>query len=339
MKNNETAKTGLFALRDRTVVTGNTTVFGDMYEELAPNDRPGKKREHANRFRPDPVKVKRRQIIQKIVFSIFRGAALINGAALAIIIYFIVSNGWSAVTWTFLSRPPENSMTEGGILPCIVGTLALSLGALIFAVPVGVASAIYLNEYARPGRTLRIIRLGINNMAGVPSVVFGLFGLAFLVVYLKLGVSLLAGAITLGIMSLPVIIGATEEALKAVPDTYREASFGLGATKLQTIFRVVLPAALPGILTGCILGISRAAGETAPIMFTAAVFYTPKLPKSIFDEIMALPYHIYVLATAGTEIEKTRHLQYGTALVLIVLVLGLNLLAIVYRSRIRRKMK
>jgi phosphate transport system permease protein len=231
------------------------------------------------------------------------------------------------------------AMTEGGILPCIVGTLCLSLGAILLAFPVGVASAVYLNEYARPGRVLRAIRLGINNLAGVPSVVFGLFGLAFFVVYLKLGTSILAGALTLAAMSLPVIIGATEEALKAVPDTYREASLGLGATKLQTIFRVVLPSALPGILTGGILGISRAAGETAPIMFTAAVFFSPKLPSSLFDEIMALPYHIYVLATAGTEIEKTRHLQYGTALVLIALVLSLNFIAIVYRSRLRKRMK
>ena len=281
----------------------------------------------------------RRKIIQKIVFGIFRTAAWINGIALGIILYFMISNGWRAINWTFLTQPPMDSMTKGGILPCIVGTIGLSLGAILFAFPIGVASAIYLNEYARPGRFLRIIRLGINNLAGVPSVVFGLFGLAFFVIYLKFGVSLLSGALTLGAMTLPVIIGSTEEALKAVPDTYREASLGLGATKLQTIFRVVLPAALPGILTGGILGISRAAGETAPIMFTAAVFFSPRLPSSVFDEIMALPYHIYVLATAGTEIEATRPLQYGTALVLIVLVLGLNLVAILWRSRLRKRMR
>ncbi len=282
---------------------------------------------------------RKRQFIELGMFSLFRGAAWINGVALAIIVYFMLANGWMAINWTFLTEMPMDSMTRGGILPCIVGTLLLSLGAIAVAFPVGVASAIYLNEYARPGKVLRIIRLGINNLAGVPSVVFGLFGLAFFVTYLKMGVSLLAGALTLGAMSLPVIIGSTEEALKSVPDTYREASLGLGATKLQTIFRVVLPTALPGILTGGILGISRAAGETAPIMFTAAVFFTPHLPKSIFDELMALPYHIYVLATAGTEIEKTRPLQYGTALVLIALVLGMNFIAIVYRSRLRRKMQ
>jgi len=282
--------------------------------------------------------LRRRKLIQVAVFGLFRLSAAINGIALLIVVYFLVARGWRAINWTFLTQPPIDSMTEGGILPCIVGTLCLSLGAILVALPIGVASAIYLNEYARPGRLLRAIRVGINNLAGVPSVVFGLFGLAFFVVWLKMGVSILAGSLTLGVLTLPVIIGASEEALRSVPDTYREASLGLGATKWQTIYKVVLPAALPGILTGAILGISRAAGETAPIMFTAAVFYTPSLPTSAFDEIMALPYHIYVLATAGTEIEATRHLQYGTALVLIVLVFGLNLIAIIYRARLQRRM-
>ncbi len=281
----------------------------------------------------------RRKFFQKLLFIMFRIAAGLNGVVLLIIVYYLVSNGWRAINWTFLTQAPMDSMTKGGILPCIVGTFLLGVGALVVAFPIGVASAIYINEYARPGKVLRIVRLGISNLAGVPSVVFGLFGLAFFVIYLEMGVSLLAGALTLGAMSLPVIIGSSEEALKAVPNTYREASLGLGATKWQTIWRVVLPSALPGILTGGILGLSRAAGETAPIMFTAAVFFTPRLPKSVFDEVMALPYHIYVLATAGTEIEATRHLQYGTALVLIVMVLGLNLVAIIWRSRLRRKMK
>jgi phosphate transport system permease protein len=279
-----------------------------------------------------------RKSIQKIMFTLLRVAAAINGLALVVIVFFLVKNGWRAINWTFLTQAPTDSMTKGGILPCIVGTLCLSLGAIAVALPIGVASAIYLHEYARPGRIVRVIRLGINNLAGVPSVVFGLFGLAFFVTWLHFGVSILAGALTLGVLSLPVIIGASEEALRAVPQTYREASLALGATKWQTIFKVVLPTALPGILTGAILGLSRAAGETAPIMFTAAVFFTPHLPNSLFDKIMALPYHIYVLATAGTEIEKTRHLQYGTALVLIILVLGMNLIAIIYRSRLRRRM-
>ena len=282
--------------------------------------------------------LRRRKLIQIAFFGLFRLSAAINGLALLIVVYFLVARGWRAINWTFLTQPPKEAMTEGGILPCIVGTLCLSLGAILVALPIGVASAIYLNEYARPGRLLRAIRIGINNLAGVPSVVFGLFGLAFFVVWLKMGVSILAGSLTLGVLTLPVIIGASEEALRSVPDTYREASLGLGATKWQTIYKVVLPAALPGILTGAILGISRAAGETAPIMFTAAVFYTPSLPTSVFDEIMVLPYHIYVLATAGTEIEATRHLQYGTALVLIVLVFGLNLIAIIYRARLQRRM-
>jgi len=275
--------------------------------------------------------------LQLIMFWLFRTAAVINGAALFIMIYFITAKGWRAINWTFLTQPPMDSMTRGGILPCIVGTICLSLGALLVALPIGVASAIYLHEYARPGRLLRIIRLSINNLAGVPSVVFGLFGLAFFVVYLNMGVSILAGSLTLGALTLPVIIGASEEALRTVPDTYREASLGLGATKWQTIQRVVLPTALPGILTGSILGLSRAAGETAPVMFTAAVFFTPSLPTSVFDEIMVLPYHLYVLATAGTNIEATRPLQYGTAVVLILLVLGLNLIAIIYRARLQRR--
>jgi phosphate transport system permease protein len=281
----------------------------------------------------------RRSLRQRVLFSLFRLAAVVNGLVLATIIAFVAIRGFGAINWTFLSQVPMASMTKGGVLPCIIGTIGLSLGAMIVAFPVGVASAIYLNEYAQPGKILRLIRLGIGNLAGVPSVVFGLFGLAFFVTFLHLKISLLSGALTLGVMSLPVVIGATEEALRAVPDTYREASLGLGATKLQTIFRVVLPAALPGILTGGILGLSRAAGETAPIMFTAAVFYTPRLPRSIFDEVMALPYHIYVLATAGTEIEATRPLQYGTALLLIALVLGMNLCAIIWRSRLRRRMQ
>ena len=281
---------------------------------------------------------KSRKVRQSLIFGLFKTATLINGLALAVILFFLITKGWRAISWEFLTQPPRNMMTEGGILPCIVGTLLMSLGAIAIALPVGVSAAIYLNEYARPGKFMRIIRLGINNLAGVPSVVFGLFGLALFVTWMKMGVSIISGSLTLAAMTLPVIIGASEEALKNVPDTYREASLGLGATKWQTIKKVVLPSALPGILTGAILGISRAAGETAPIMFTAAVFYAPKLPTSPFDTIMALPYHIYILATAGTEIEKTRHLQYGTALVLIALVLGLNLIAIYYRTRLRKRL-
>lgn len=283
--------------------------------------------------------IQRRLQIQTIAFGFLKTAALLNGLALVIIVYFMLSRGWSAISWEFLTQPPKDSMTAGGILPCIVGTLSLCLMTILVALPIGVASAIYLNEYARQGRVVRIIRLGINNLAGVPSIVFGLFGLAFFCIVLKMGVSIAAGGLTLGIMTLPVIIGASEEALKAVPDTYREASLAMGATKWQTIRRIVLPAAFPGIITGSILGLSRAAGETAPIMYTGAVFFTPELPGSILDEVMALPYHIYVLATAGTNIEATRHLQYGTALVLILLIFGMNLTAIILRSKMRKKLR
>jgi len=278
-----------------------------------------------------------RKVIQTMMFSLLRGAVLINGLALAIIVFFLLKNGIGAISWEFLTAKPYDSMTKGGIFPCIVGTLILGVGSMLVAFPLGVASAIYLQEYARPGKTVRIIRLGINNLAGVPSVVFGLFGLAFFVTWCGFGVSILSGILTLGFLTLPVIIGTAEESLRSVPQTYREASLGLGATKWQTISRVVLPTALPGMLTGSILGLSRAAGETAAIMFTASVFYSPKMPASIFDDVMALPYHIYVLATAGTDIEETRPLQYGTALVLITLVFGMNLLAIWYRARIQKK--
>lgn len=278
----------------------------------------------------------RRRILESLFFTLFKGAALINGIALLIIVGYLVKNGFSAISFDFLTELPRESMTKGGILPCILGTIYLSCSAILFSLPVGIASAIYLNEYAAQGKFLNFIRLCINTLAGVPSIVFGLFGLAFFCIVLKMGVSILAGALTLGIMSLPVIISSTEESLKSVPDTYREASLGLGATKWQTIYKVVLPSALPGILTGTILALSRAAGETAPIMFTGAVFFTQTLPTSIFDEVMALPYHIYVLATAGTNIQLTRPLQYGSALVLLVLVLGMNLIAIIYRARLRR---
>ncbi len=283
--------------------------------------------------------INKRLRTQKVSFFMLKMAAALNGMALAIIVYFIVSRGWQAISWEFLTQQPKDSMTAGGILPCIVGTISLCLTTILVALPIGVASAVYLSEYATQGKLVRIIRLGINNLAGVPSIVFGLFGLAFFCIVLKMGVSVAAGGLTLGIMTLPVIIGASEEALKAVPNPYREASLAMGATQWQTIWKVVLPVAFPGIITGSILGVSRAAGETAPIMYTGAVFFTPDLPDSIFDEVMALPYHIYVLATAGTEIEATRHLQYGTAFVLIALVFGMNLVAIIMRAKMRKKLR
>ena len=281
--------------------------------------------------------IKWRYFKQTIFFGVVRLSALIITAALIGILTYIFFHGFRAISWDFLTLPPTDSMTAGGIMPAIVGTLYLTIGAISVALPLGVVSAIYLTEYAKQGRWIRIIRIGVNCLAGVPSVVFGLFGLGFFVVFLKFGSSILAGSLTLGILILPTVIGASEEALKSVPQTFREASLALGVSKWSTIARIVLPSALPGILTGSILGVGRAAGETAPIMFTAAAFFTATLPKSIFDEVMALPYHIYVLATAGTHIEQTRPLQYGTVLVLVGLVLGIDLIAILIRSSMRRK--
>jgi len=273
---------------------------------------------------------------QGLFFACVRSSALIITLALGGIISYILINGISVISWDFITKPPTDAMTKGGIMPAILGTIYLTLGAIAIGLPLGIASAIYLTEYARQGRVVRLIKLGINCLAGVPSVVFGLFGLGFFVIFLKFGSSILSGSLTLGFLILPTIIGASEEALKAVPQTFREASLSLGVSKWQTIYRIVLPNALPGILTGSILGIGRAAGETAPIMFTAAAFFTAKLPASIFDEVMALPYHIYVLATAGTNIEATRPIQYGTVLVLLAVVLGIDLIAIIIRGHMRK---
>jgi phosphate transport system permease protein len=280
---------------------------------------------------------KGRYLRQSLFFGVVRLAAFIITMALLGILFFLFVRGIGAISWDFLTLPPTDSMTKGGIMPAIIGTFYLTFAAIVVALPLGIVSAVYLSEYAKQGLFIRIIRIGVNCLAGVPSVVFGLFGLSFFVVFLGFGSSILSGALTLGILILPTIIGASEEALKAVPQTFREASLALGVSKWSTISRIVLPSALPGILTGSILAIGRAAGETAPIIFTAAAFFTAVLPKSIFDEVMALPDHIYVLATAGTRIEQTRPLQFGTALVLIALVLSINLVAIVLRGIVRRK--
>lgn len=283
------------------------------------------------------LSMKWRYFRQSLFFFIVRLSALLIAVALGGLLFHIVINGIGSISWEFISMPPTDSMTKGGIMPAILGTIYLTVGAIVISLPLGVVSAIYLTEYARQGRIIRIIRIGINCLAGVPSVVFGLFGLGFFVVFLNFGSSILAGSLTLGFLIMPTIIGASEEALKSVPQTFREASLALGVSKWQTTIRIVLPTALPGILTGSILGVGRAAGETAPIMFTAAAYFTAKLPASIFDEVMALPYHIYVLATAGTNIEQTRPLQYATVLVLVALVLGIDLIAIVIRSHMRKQ--
>ena len=252
------------------------------------------------------------------------------------IVFDIVVKGLPVISWEFLTAAPRRSGAEGGILPAIVGTLCLVIGTIAVALPLGMASAIYLSEYAGSGRLTRLIRLAITTLAGVPSIVFGLFGLGLFVLFLQFGTSILAGSLTMACMILPTIIVASEEALRAVPQTFREASLALGASKWRTIWDNVLPYALPGMLTGSILGIGRAAGETAPILLTAAAFFLPKLPTSVMDQVMALPYHLYVLATQHPDIEKVRPMQYGTALVLLIMVLGLNLVAILIRARLRR---
>jgi phosphate transport system permease protein len=279
----------------------------------------------------------KKRIIEKAAFLAIKAATFTVVGFLLFILGYIIYNGFSALSWEFISAMPREQMTKGGILPAIVGTFALMIGSSLISIPVGVATAIYLTEYASNQRVVGIIRLGVNNLAGVPSVVFGLFGLSLFVVFLNFGTSLIAGSITLGILNLPLVIRSTEEALMVVPGTYREASLSLGATKWQTIRKIVLPNALPGILTGVMLSMGRAAGETAPVMFTAAAFITPDLPHSIFSEVMALPYHIYVLATAGTNIEATRPLQYGTAIVLIMMVLFLNIGGMILRYKFKRR--
>ncbi len=253
------------------------------------------------------------------------------------IVFDIVWRGAPALSWEFLTGYPRRAGAEGGIFPAIVGTFYLVVGTVIVAIPLGMASAIYLSEYARQGRWTRTIRNAITTLAGVPSIVFGLFGLGLFVLTLNFGASILSGSLTLACMILPTIIVASEEALRAVPRAFREGSLALGATKWQSIWKTVLPYALPGMLTGSILGVGRAAGETAPILLTVAAFYLPRLPHSVFDQVMALPYHLYVLATQHPAADKVRPLQYGSALVLLLLVLAANLGAILLRSYMRKK--
>jgi len=278
-----------------------------------------------------------RKVKEFVGFAVLRLATFLILFALFIILYFISVRGIRVIDCQFLTQMPSEGMTSGGILPAILGTFYLTLCAICFALPLGVAAAIYLVEYARQGRLVRIIRIGINNLAGVPSIVFGLFGLAVFVKYFGFGVSILSGGLTLGILILPIIIRASEEALLAVPQSFREASLALGTTKWQTIYRIVLPSAISGILTGSILGVGRAAGETAPILFTAVTFYSIRLPTSIFSEVQALPYHIYALMTEGTHPESQVPIAYGTALVLLFLVLGVDLIAIIIRNRARKR--
>jgi phosphate transport system permease protein len=276
---------------------------------------------------------------QKVAFGIFSFTSYSVVALLFVILAFIVVKGIGAISWEFISEMPKNGMTEGGIFPAIIGTLCLVLASMIFAFPVGVLAAIYMNEYVKQGWPKKIIKQMTNNLAGVPSIVFGLFGMSLFVNKLGFGDSILAGGLTLGLLVLPVIIRTTEEALKAVDDTFRQASLALGASKWETTSKIVFPIAFPNIITGMILSIGRVSGETAPILFTVAAYFLPKLPTSIFDQAMALPYHLYVISTSGTNIEASRSMAYGTALVLIIIVLISNLLANGLRKYYGKKVK
>ena len=285
------------------------------------------------RLRPS---VKKR-IVQTAGFFLLRVCLYLVLAVLLLFLFDVGKKGGGAISWEFLSRAPRRGMTEGGIFPAIFGTFLVTLVTAVLAIPLGMFTAIYLNEYAKQTRITRVIRLSIRNLSGVPSIVYGLFGVILFVNILKFGTSILSAGLTLGLMTLPWTITASEEALKTIPNSYREGSLALGATKWQSIRTNVLPYALPGMLTGTVLGLARAAGETAPIMFTGAAFSLPILPKSLGDQFMALPYHLYIMATQHHDLAKARPLAYGTALVLIVFVLGMNMAAVVLRYRLRRK--
>lgn len=276
-----------------------------------------------------------RQIKQKIGFGFLIFTSTITMVPIFVIVIYILIRGLPALSWSFLATFPSDGMKQGGILPAIIGTFYLTIGTAIFSVPLGVGAAIYLSEYAPDNRLTKIIRIAIINLAGIPSVVYGLFGLGIFVIFLQFGTSILAGSLTLSIMTLPVIISTSEEALRAVPQSFRVVSISVGATRWQTIRRIVIPQSLPGIITGVILGLERAAGETAPILFTAASFFLPRLPISPLKPTMALPYHLFVISTQvpGMPIK----IQYGTALVLIIFVLGMDLIATTIRSRARAR--
>ena len=276
-----------------------------------------------------------RNVIQRLGFGLLTLMAMATVLPIVLVVGYIIYMGLPAISWEFLTQFPSDGMRAGGIMPAIVGTVYLTILTTILCVPLGIAAAVYLAEYAPENNFTRSIRLALINLSGIPSVVYGLFGLGLFVVFMKLGTSILAASLTLSIMTLPVVISTAEEALRSVPQAFRTVSISLGATNWQTIRRIVLPEALPGIMTGVILGLERAVGETAPILFTGAVFYTPNLPSSPLSPTMALPYHLYVIATQVPEMPV--EVQYGTALVLLVLVLGLNLVVTIIRSRARAK--
>lgn len=290
-------------------------------------------------IQPNSSYNRRKHIIQQTAFGCFRLLSYGVAVLLFFILGFIIVKGIGVINWEFLSQTPSDGMTKGGIWPAIFGTCCLMAGSALFAFPTGVMSGIYMNEYAKDGKLVRFIRMMTNNLSGIPSIVFGLFGMAFFVNWLDFGDSILAGSLTLGLLALPIVIRTTEEAFKDLPDSFREGSLALGATKAQTIWNVLLPMAMPRIITGLILSLGRVSGETAPILFTCAAYFLPKLPDSIFDQCMALPYHLYVVATSGTDIEAQMPIAYGTAFVLILIVLLMNLAANSIRKFFENKLK
>lgn len=276
---------------------------------------------------------------QTVVFWIFRLMALVVVGILVWILGFLIIKGAGSLSWEFLTESPTDGMTGGGIFPAIIGTLCLVAGSMVFAFPIGVMSGIYINQYAPNNWIVKFIRIMTNNLSAIPSIVFGLFGMTLFVNTLGFGDSILAGSLTLGLLVLPIVIRTTEEALKAIPDSYIQGSLALGASKLTTIRKVILPMAMPNITTGLILSVGRVSGETAPILFTVAAYFLPKLPTSIFDQVMALPYHLYVLATSGTDIQAARPMAYATALVLIIIVFIINILATIIRNHYNKKLR
>ena len=283
--------------------------------------------------------IRRKKLSEQAAFWLFRLMSIAVVGVLFWILGFIIVKGIGVISWEFLTGMPRDGMTAGGILPAIVGTLCLTLGSIVIAFPLGILSGIYISEYTRDNWLVKLIRIMTNNLSGVPSIVFGLFGMALFVNTLGFGDSIIAGSFTLALLVLPIVIRTTEEALRRIDNSYRLGSLALGATKLQTIRRVLLPMAMPNIITGLILSVGRVSGETAPILFTAVAYFLPKLPSSIFDQVMALPYHLYVIATSGTDLEATRPMAYGTALVLIALVLVINLAANGLRRYFNKKVK
>ncbi|MBS3918606.1 MAG: phosphate ABC transporter permease PstA [Deltaproteobacteria bacterium] len=281
----------------------------------------------------------KKKISEQLGFLVLTFSGIFVILILGVILFDVISKGIGVISWEFLTHPPREGMTKGGIFPALLGTFLVSVITVLFAVPLGMFAAIYLHEYARAGKLTRLIRLSIRNLSGVPSIVYGLFGVVIFVQTLNFGTSILSAGLTLGLLTLPWTVTACEEALKTVPKSYREGALALGATKWHSIRTNVLPYAIPGMLTGVILGLARAAGETAPILFTGAAFFLPHLPKSIFDQFMALPYHLYILATQHHAIDQVRPIAYGTALVLLALVFTLSLTAILVRYQYRKKMK